>query len=93
MGAMVALECSECGLRGQDLLRYSGFAGLEYTPAWCGTCGKCVSAHIEGGWRVDRSRLRRCPCCSGEVSLFDMENPICPICGTVMEVSYTSLWD
>lgn len=66
---------------------------MEYTPAWCATCGECVSAHIEGGWRVDGSRLCKCPHCSGEVLPFDMENPVCPICGTVMNVSHTGLWD
>ena len=93
VGVMVDLECPSCGLKGQDLLRYSGFSGLEYTPAWCAACGKCVSTHVEGGWNVDRAKLHRCPHCSGEVTIFDMENLICPMCGAVMSVSYTSLWD
>ncbi len=93
MGVMVGLECPNCGLRGQNLLCYSGFVGLEYTPAWCATCGNCVSAHTAGGRSTDQSRLRRCPHCSGEVSLFDMENPVCHICSSLMDISYIGLWD
>lgn len=93
MGEVVQLECPACGIKKDYALSGCGFEGLKYAPAWCVTCKNFVSAHIEGGWRVDRSRLCKCPHCSGEVSLFDMDNPICPICGTVMEVSYTSLWD
>lgn len=93
MGIRVSLECPRCHLIGEDLLLYSGFSGLEFSPAWCNDCKRLVSTHIKGGYKVDESRLNRCPDCSGEVAPLDMKNPICPMCGTSMNVITGALWD
>ena len=100
MGSLVQFTCPACGFGTGKLSVGWGRAGREAYWGGLGVCPACrevvvVDLASRAPDRAGRHDSRRCPSCSGPVTLLEgtSQDIPCPHCAKVLERANLGVWD